>query len=174
MRLLKENGANFVVGIEPSLKNFERAKNTGFLVHNCTLDSFTPNQKYDLLVSVAVLGHIGNLYLAFGKMANLVKLGGKIHLVIPAYDYFRRKRDGCKVAFKDINPDEFVVEVTREQGTMVELVRKVEVYIHAAGLVGLTVENCIPMVPTESLMRDSPRHATFKGQPITYLLRLRK
>ncbi len=174
MHLLKDNGAKSVEGLEPSHKNVAYAGNNGFKIYHRDLDSFSENKTYDLLVSVMTFGHIGNLDTAFEKMAGLVRGGGSIQLIVPAYDYFKRKRDGCKVEFEELNPEEYVVQVTREQGTIAEIVRKVEVYERAVQRVGLMVEDSIPMLPTDSLMRDSPRHAAFKDQPITYLVRLRK
>ena len=174
MHLLEENGAKSVEGIEPSHKNVAYAGDNGFKIYHCDLDSFSGDKTYDLLISVMTFGHIGNLDTAFEKMAELVRDGGGVQLIVPAYDYFKRKRDGCKVEFQELNPEEYVVQVTREQGTIAEIVRKVEVYQRVAERVGLTVEDAIPMTPTDSLMRDSPRHAAFRDQPITYLIRLRK
>ena len=174
MHLLKENGAKSVEGIEPSHKNVAYAGDNGFEIYHCDLDSFSEDKRYDLLIYVMTFGHINNIDSSFEKMARLVRDGGGVQLIVPAYDYFKRERDGCKVEFEELNPEEYVVQVTREQGTIAEIVRKVEFYERAAERVGLTVEDSIPMVPTDSLMRDSPRHATFKGQPITYLVRLRK
>ncbi|PIN74158.1 hypothetical protein COV20_00910 [Candidatus Woesearchaeota archaeon CG10_big_fil_rev_8_21_14_0_10_45_16] len=174
MHLLKENGAKSVEGIEPSHKNVAYAGDNGFKIYHSDLDSFSEDKRYDLLISVMTFGHIDDLNTAFEKMARLVRDNGGVQLIVPAYDYFKRERDGCKVEFEELDPEEYVVQVTREQGTIAEIVRKVEVYERAAKRVGLAVEDSIPMVPTDSLMRDSPRHAAFKGQPITYLVRLRK
>jgi len=174
MFLLMENGAKSVEGIEPSHKNVAYAEKNGFKIYHCDLGSFTTNKKYDLLISVMTFGHIGNLDSAFEKMAGLVRNNGGIQLIIPAYDYFKRERDGCRIEFKELNSEEYVVQVTREQGTIAEIVRKIEIYERAAERVGLAVEYSIPMVPTDSLMRDSPRHSAFKDQPITDLIRLRK
>src|SRR3989344_3694756 len=174
MPLLIENRAKSVCGIEPSHKNIAFVSDKGFLIYHGDLNSFATDKKYDLLISVMTFGHIENLDSAFEKMAGLVRNGGNIQLIVPASDYFKRERDGCKVEFEELNPEEYVVQVTREQGTIAEIVRRIEVYELAAERVGLTVESYIPMVPTDSLMRDSPRHAAFKGKPITYLIRLRK
>lgn len=173
--LLQNNGAKSVEGIEPSARNVRYAwEHHKFPVYHCTLGHFARERTYNQIISVMTFGHIGDVPAAFAKTAELLKPKGTLQLIVPAYHYFRQEREGCKVEVEDLNAEEYVVQVTREQGTIAEIVRKTEVYERAAEKVGLPVEYSLPMTPTPELMKDLPRHKAFREQPITYLLGFRK
>ncbi len=195
--LLQKNGAKSVEGIEPSARNVRSAwEQYTFPVYHCPLEYFNRERTYDLIISLMTFGHISDVPAALAKIAGLLKpkkdrkdskgnsarasissassTPGTLQLIVPAYHYFRQEREGCKVEVEDLNAEEYVVQVTREQGTIAEIVRKTEVYERAAENAGLPVEYSLPMTPTPELMEDSPRHKAFRGQPITYLLGFRK
>lgn len=174
MELLKENGAKSVEGVEPSHKNSTCVREKGFPVYCGEFASFETEKTYDVLTSVMVLGHIAEICPAFEKMFSLTRKGGEVHLIVPAYEYFKRQREGCTVEVADISPEAYVVQVTRELGKIAEIVRKEEVYARIAQEVGFVVQQPLPMYPTSALMRDRPRFVAFKDQPLTYLLRLQK
>lgn len=174
MSLMDNNGAKSVEGIEPSQKNYNLVVRNDLNVQNVDLNSFQTDKKYDLITSVFVLGHIDDLNDAFGKMNALLRTNGKVHLIVAAYDYFNKERENCKIEFKNISENEYVVEITREQGKIGEIVRKVSVYEDAALEAGFKVIKNIPMIPTEEFMRDSPRHNKFRNVHLAYLIKLER
>jgi len=174
LRLLKDHGAKSVEGIEPSEKNIKSASYKNLKIYPSDLASFKEKKKYDVVISVMTLGHIKNLNSAFKKMASLTKENGTIIIIVAAYEYFTKQREGWKLKVEDLKPGECAIQITSGKRKIAEIVREIKVYEQIAKKAGFTIEDSLPMVPTDSMMKDVPRLASHKGKPITYILRLRK
>lgn len=171
--LLNKAKLNSIECIEPSIKNnvfLDKIRN--LIYSNSDLSSFKSNKKFDFIISVMVFGHIHDLELAFNKLKKLLKENGSILLIVSAYEYYTKKKEGWDLEVEPLNENESLIQIKNNSNKICEIVRKVHVYTNIAQNCGLNVKECIPMVPSQELIKLSPRIAEHKGKPLTYLIRI--
>lgn len=171
-----EYGAR-AIGIEPSRKNVSLARrlHPEISMMQETLESFEDTgERFDLITAVMLFPHVDNIDHAFKNMSDVLADEGEVIIVIPDYDYFRGNRHGYAIKVEDIDPDQYVVEITRSSGVIADIVRRSRTYIEAARGAGFECVEEKAMYPTEAQIARSPKYATVKDQPITHLLRFRK
>ncbi len=173
---VKKYGAKKAVGIEPSERNLQLAHEhfpDAELV-NASLETFESEEKYDGMFSVMSFPHIADLPSAFDRIALHLKEKGRLYLLVPDYDYFKRPRHDYSISTEELSPDEFVVAVQRPSGTLADIVRKNEAYIEAAKKAGLSLESQKAVPPTEELMERQPKYRAFEGVPLVQFLVFKK
>jgi 2-polyprenyl-3-methyl-5-hydroxy-6-metoxy-1,4-benzoquinol methylase len=170
MSLIKEAGAIHVEGIEPSDKNIHLANKyyPQLEIHHCSIEEYNTQKKYDIIISVMALNHIADPTRVFRKIEKM--LNGDLIIVVPDYDYHIMPRNNYKMKIERINQSETVVEVVRPQGTIADVVRKIEIYQSALKGSKLKIIRQRPMYPTEALMQSIPVFRNHKDRPITVLI----
>src|SRR3989344_8019876 len=143
LHLLKEHGAKNVEGVEPSEKNIKSTPYKNFKIHRSDLASFQEKKKYDVLISVMMFGHLKNLNSAFKKIGGLIKRGGKIIIIVAAYEYFTKQREGWKLKVEDLKPGECAIQITSGKRKIAEIVRRIEVYERVARQNGFIIQDSI-------------------------------
>lgn len=90
--LIIHDGAKSVEGIEPSSKNFALAikRFPEIKFHNKSFEDFKTNNKYDLIISIMAFSHIGDLSRTFKKISKILTDGGRLLVIVPDYDYFKK------------------------------------------------------------------------------------
>ncbi len=172
LKQIHNEGAALVHGIDPSENNILTAQKLHPEISFFTTDlnSFVSDTKYDYIISIMAFNHINDLAKAMNKCFSLMKLHGKLFLVVPDYDYTSRKRHDYDVEVEHQDDDTYAVRVKRNEGSIADIVRKKKVYISAAEQAGFALTEQIPMKPTKELIADRPSYKVFENVPITHLL----
>ena len=163
----------FAIGIDPSKKNYDRGRKLfpSINLENKDLYSFS-EKNFDLAIAIMVFIHISDIKKAFKHINQMLKQKGEFQLIIPDYGYFRRPRED--ITIKEINSDECVMEIRRKTGTVVDIVRKQEMYPKIAEECGFKLIEHIPMVPSKELINNSSKYGEFSNKPILHLFRFIK
>ena len=166
-------GISSVDGLEPSRRNFDecRVLHPNFCVHYSTLQEFNPDERYDLISLVMVLSHFDDLRETFAKLRSMLAIGGQIVAVVPDYEYSLLPREGCTWRKTDLPGCAYALEVTRETGTLVDIIYPEETYRAQARDAGLKMVESAPIIPTPELLERMPRYRPFEGSPIARIMR---
>ena len=169
-------GAKEVEGLEPSKINVDACKKVapGYKVYDGDFLSFELEKKYDVIVGVMVLIHIGDVNEAFSKVKSLLNEKGELHIIVPDYGYFRRERNDYKVDFEDINSDEYSTMIHRPIGAFADIVRRSSVYEKIGKETGIELISDILMYPTTELISALPKYKEFEKVVMMHLLRFKK
>ncbi|MEI8130513.1 MAG: class I SAM-dependent methyltransferase [bacterium] len=171
---LPQYGVANAMGCEPSKKNCEEAKRLypTVVLAQKTFESWKVRDgKFDRILAVMSFHHIRDLFHAFYKIKTMLERGGEAVIVVPDYDYSRQERHGYVINVCDIDERSYVVEVTRETGTIADYVAKTELYAETAKDAGLQLLEDFSMMPTERQIELRPTYEQFRNVPITRLLR---
>ena len=177
--LLKEAskvGASKLMGIEPSKKNFDSAKNLHPKIEilHVNLQNVSLGYEFDVALSVLSLSHIDDLVLAFEKISTLLNSDGELIMVVPDFEYYKTPRFDYKIVVSEIDENSYAISLTSAYGTLADIVRKTAVYTEEAKKHYMEHIETIPMKPTADLLAKMPRFQPFANQPIFNLLRFRK
>jgi len=167
-------GAASALGIEPSQRNLEIAKNhhPGVEVVQCSFEDFDPEGKrFDEITAVMSFSHIADLRRAFQKLRSMLSERGEVIIIVPDFQYCRMPRHGYTLNIQEMNDDEYAVSVNRQSGLIADIVRKTAVYEKTAAEVGLRLVEDKGMPPTEAQIARSPRYAEVREYAISRLLR---
>lgn len=171
---MRKRGVANVEGIEPSQKNVALAHKFFPQIHmeKSSLDEYTSSGKtYDVSIMLMVLVHCADLQVAFRSLHSLLNKGGEAICVVPDYDYFLADRPEYEVQIEQLNPDEYVVAITRpKSGAIVDIVRKTPLYAKAAEASGFTLRKHVPMLPNEELLSVKKHMQPFADKPVFHLL----
>lgn len=169
-------GAKEVEGLEPSKINFNACKKIApnYKVYNNEFLSFKSEKKYNTIIGMMVFIHFGNLTKAFNKVNSLLDESGELIMIIPDYDYFKRKRIDYKVEFEEINPDEYSTMIHRPIGSFADVVRKSKVYEKVGRENGFKLISDTYMYPTSKLISALPKYKEFEKTIMMHLLRFKK
>lgn len=86
-----------------------------------------------------------------------------ITLKNPRFDY--------EIKIETLNNEEYAVQVTRgDEGTLSDVVRKIDTYRRLASNLGLIFIESTPLVPTENLLEKIPKYKIFKDVPHSQML----
>ena len=99
--------------------------------------------------------------------------GGEVLIVVPDYEYFKTSRHGYGIEIQDIDQDQYAIAVTRESGTLADIVRRLVIYAAAAKAAGFELIEEKAMMPTETQMKRAPKYASVKDKALTHLMRFR-
>lgn len=172
----KRQGAESAVGIEPSAQNVRLSRRLFPRIHMIpgTFEQYRTIQKFDRIMSVMSLPHIGDLSEAFRKVKHLLaEPAGEFVAIVPNYDYYRQKRHGYEVQIEDLDSLSYVTSIKRPFGELVDIVRKEIAYVLAAEAAGLTLQSAEPMPPTEKLMAAEPKYAQYRDVPLVNFFKFR-
>ena len=171
-----EKGAAVAIGIEPSEKNIAQGQqdHPGVELVKSSLEAFdNAGQLFDEIVAVMSFPHIADLDAAFKKIRSMLTDGGEVLIVVPDYEYFKTSRHGYGIEIQDIDQDQYAIAVTRESGTLADIVRRLAIYAAAAKAAGLELIEEKAMMPTETQMKRAPKYASVKDKALTHLMRFR-
>ena len=173
---LSEIGAKKVEGLEPSKVLLKVCKKIApdYKIYNDDFLSFNSKNKYDAIIGIMVLIHLGDLNKAFNKANSLLEENGELHVIVPDYDYFKRERHDYKVEFEDINPDEYSTLIHRPIGSFADVVRKSKVYERVGKENGLKLISDTLMYPTPNLISALPKYKELEKVVMMHLLRFKK
>lgn len=173
---MREKGAQSITGIEPSEQNVALAKKAYPRVTTVlsSLEGFKTGEQFDIITSIMVMVHVSDVGKAMEKIADLLKQSGELHIFVPPYDYTKTPRFGYRLEIEHLNDNEYAVAVTRSNGTIVDVVRKVSVYEEAGKKVGLRLDKVIGMKLTVSLIQREPKYEQFKDVAIADYLIFKK
>ncbi len=173
LNLIQQNGGKSVVGFDPGAGNVATAKKhfSGLNIQQADLEHFSTDQQYDLIFATMVFVHIADVTAAFKKITSWMKPSGELQMIVPDFEYFKKSRPLQDAKYEEVSPDEYVGQITREQGIISDIIRTNSYYQHAAEAAGLIMVEEIPLKPTEDLMASRPRYALFKDAVIAQLMR---
>ncbi len=177
LNLIKQEGANIVEGIEPSKKNIAWIKDnfSQLRVFNTDFQNFKTERKYDLIIAVMVFNHIGNITEMLAKAYSLLKDKGELQIIVPEFTHYRLPTYHHKVEFEKINDEEYAISVTRDDGTLADVIRKIGVYKREAHKTKFEFVEAIPLLPTKELIKSNSKYKKYeKGPPHSYLIRFQK
>ncbi len=170
------SGAKSAVGIEPSEKNIAQGAKDHpeiTLVKSTLGDYEGAGQSFDVAVAVMSFPHIENIAEAFQKLAALIKRDGELIVIIPDYDYFKLQRHGYAAEVQPIDDDQYAIATTRPSGVLADIVRKTQLYQHAAESAGFELVEAKEMKPTQNQIAQAPQYEAVKDIPLTHLLRFK-
>lgn len=169
---MRDQEIKSIIGFEPSKKNFRIAKerNPDIELINTSLDSFTTDKQFDVIVMVYVISHLDDLEIDLKKIYDMLKPGGFFLNVIPDYDYCRTPRGKLDIQIEELNENECVILSKREQGEMADVIRKTNFTIKKHEEAGFTLVNHVEMKPTEILKKDAERFKKHKNKTLGHLL----
>lgn len=172
LKELKDRGAQEVVGIEPSKRNFELAKNNFpmFKIKRGTLEKCGFRNLFDIITIVMVFEHIKDPLKAFKKIKSLLKSSGLAYIIVADFDYFQKPKYNYQIIIKKIKENEVVVATKRHYGLLADMIRPLESYTNAARRAGLYLKKHIKMKYTKKMIEAIPRYKESKGLAVTHLL----
>ena len=172
---LKE-GATIAEGIEPSEKNYRliQRNRPELVVFNDSFQSFETTRKYDLIISIMAFNHLSNIDEAFKKSYQLLESKGKLIILVPEFEWSRRKRLDYDVEIETISDDEYVVKTKRTIGNIADIIRKPSVYISVATKAGLHLMENTGMRPTPKLIESEKKYLTYKDIDISRMIIFQK
>jgi predicted TPR repeat methyltransferase len=167
---------NFAEGVEPSKNNIKIAKKNypEIKIYNCGFFEFETKEKYNLIISAMVFTHFKDLKKAFKKCFDLLDQKGELQILVPDFDYFKEDRFDYDIKVEEINEDEYIVLAKRKEGVMADIVRREKIYVRVAEEVGFEFLESVPMIPTDDLIKSSPKYKKYKNRPITHLMKFKK
>lgn len=173
--LIKQSGAHWVEGFDPSANNIRLGHQhfPNIHLHLSDLAQFNSNRKYDLILVVMVFGHVADVTAAFKRLAAWLKPTGEIQIIVPDFVYFKKPRSLQNAKYEDISDEEYISQITREQGVLSDIVRTVSYYNRVANLAGLSMIEDLGLTPTRDLITSLPRYKKFKNIPIARLDRFK-
>lgn len=172
MNQVLKQGLSKVYGIEPSKKNVQMARKyyPKTETEEVSLENFESTYMFDIIVGIMSFLHIKNLNEAFSKVVKLLKKNGRLFLVIPDFEHFKKPRYNYEIIVEPINRDSYAVQVKRPSGTLASIVRKTDVYRRCGNRYGLFLKKDIPMLPTEELIVEEPKYQKMENEALTRLL----
>ncbi len=173
--LIKQSGAHRVEGFDPSANNIRLGHQhfPNIHLHQSDLEQFNSNRTYDLILAVMVFVHVADVTAAFKQLAGWLKPTGEIQIIVPDFVYYKKPRPLQNAKYENISDEEYVSQITREQGVLADIVRTTPYYNRAANLAGLTMIEDLGLTPTRDLITSLPRYEKFKNIAITRLYRLK-
>lgn len=176
MHQMKMRGAHLVEGIEPSRRSITLGKmryHEGHLYAE-SFESFKPYRQYHLILAVMVFNHLKDLKAAFRKCHGMIAGSGELHLIVPSFEYTKMERNNYRLNIVPISPEEYIADIERKQGRMVEIVRKDCVYEKVASAAGFGLVDRVGLKPTPNLVQCSPRYTEFRDIAIAQFLKFKK
>lgn len=176
--LVKEGGARYVEGFDPSSKNIYLAKKTFPNINfmHCDLNGYIIRRPFDIVLSNMVFGHIGDLDKALKKIYRMLRKGGEAHIHVPDYEYMkspRKPEDEAEI--EEVSKEEYVFISTRKgMGRFADVVRKPEVYIEAAKKAGLELIENHGNPFTKEFVEAVPRYGKLEGVIAQQFFRFKK
>ena len=178
---LMQGKARSVEGFDPSGKNVEFAKRNfpkrnfpDVKVSKKRVETFNPKKSYDYIISVMAFHHLKEVRAGFAKVAQWLSPAGELQIIVPDYEHYKEPRPDQESEIEDMNDDEYVIRVVREEGPIVDIVRRTRVYGAAANCAGLDFLEDVPMYPTQELMDYKASFIAQKDDALTHLLRFEK
>ena len=173
--LLRELGAQRVVGIEPSAQSaaIARRSHPAMEVIESPLETVTLDGGFDLAVAVMSFEHQPDLAAAFRNVSRLLVSGGRFALITGDPDFHRTPHLGLSVDARYLPDGSIAVATSYPFGTIHDLVRSPEQIVTAATGAGFVVERRIPLMPTPLLIEDDPGWREIADRPYGHLFVLR-
>lgn len=86
---LQELGAGSIEGLEPSKRNVEHSRTLypNIPINEGTLQSYTTDKVFDVIICIMAFEHILDIDDAFSKVFKMLKSGGSFYLMIGDLDY---------------------------------------------------------------------------------------
>jgi SAM-dependent methyltransferase len=169
-------GAAQATGIEPSrialrlaAEHYSRVR-----ISNVSFLEFNSDEEHNLVIALMVLPHFADLDSVFAKIRSLLDPYGEVQLIVPDYDYFRTPRHNYKIKIEELDDKCCIVETRRSKGTIVDIIRKVEVYHRSANKNRFACVEEVPVKPTAGLIREKPCYEALKDTTMIHLLRYRR
>lgn len=169
--------AKKIIGLEPSKKNFKKAKelNPGLNIFNQTFYEFQPDIQFDILFVIMTIQHIRGLDKFFKKIHKILNKNGFLHIIAPDYDYFSSKRYNYQVQLKNINKNVVVVHTFRPKyGHFFDIIRKLDVYKISAEKSGLTLIKEEGISISKSLANKEKKYRDLINKNISHHLIFKK
>jgi trans-aconitate methyltransferase len=142
-------GASAAVGIEPSHKSVESAReqHPEIMTVHTTLEEFRSEQLFNVAFAIMSFTHVQDVKAAFGKLAQLAAPNAEVAILVPDPDYYRSPRKNYEVLYQGISPEEYVVQIKRPNGTIADIVRTPAFYNRAAEQQGFQLLQDIAVNP---------------------------
>jgi SAM-dependent methyltransferase len=171
------SGAQTALGIEPSEHGrlLARAKFPKLLVQPHSWEDYpTDPDSFDLITAIMSLCHISDVNSFFGKAWQTLSEGGNIIAVVPDFDYWGKPRRQYEIKVEQIDSDSYAAAITRQSGTIADVVRRPSLYGTAAEKAGFSLVETMPMPPVADFLKLAPGYADVEKMPITQLLVFQK
>lgn len=161
--LALQKGAKKALGIEPSVKNKNHAKQLYPQVEtvHTSFESFTTDEKFDIITAIMSFTHILDIDTAFKKLESLLAEDGKIFILTYDFDYASQPRFDYRIEVEHLNEDEYVAAVERKDTSISDVVRTAKRLDAAARKSGLHIIEDIPLFPTPEFIQARPRYVDF-------------
>ena len=171
-KLFSSLGAKEIYGIEPARKNVEISRKLypEMSVEETGLENAEVDKKFDVAVVVMAFEHMGNLDVAFRKIATLMKLHGTLYAVVGDKDYHVMERFEHELKVEDLGNGEVAVATKRPYGLMHDIFRPLDVFVDAAQKDGFSLKKHVPLTPTEKFMQNEAKYKVFEKTALCHLL----
>ena len=153
---LKSLGAEKIVGIEPSFRNFEYSKNkhSEIDVYNGTLEGFSTEDKFNTIICIAVFEHIIDMDSAFLKISSLLEDGGTFYLMVADFKYNNTTRVNSRgfeivTETQKIDDDTVATKTHYDDGLIYDILRKLKSVTNSADRFGLKLIKNIDMLSAD-------------------------
>jgi putative Holliday junction resolvase len=173
---LKENRAEKIAGIDPSKIHTEFVKShyPYCSMCQCTLEEYSSNDRFDIIISIMVFEHIKDIDKAFEKVKSLLKEKGTFYLIVGDKDYSSKPRLNYQLETQKLPNDSVVTKTKRSWGTIYDIFRPVNLYVIAAQKVGLSCIKRVPLIPNQEIIKFIPQYRDFVGITTGHMLILKK
>jgi SAM-dependent methyltransferase len=162
-------------GIDPSAKNIAAARrrrpDLGF--SQISLEDFKAIAPFDVATVIMASEHFGDAEAEYGRIARLVKLGGKLVVLSGDHDVFTRPRFGYDIRTQPLEQGVTAIRADygpQGGGVIHDIVRTPERTIQAAGAAGFVLLEHQPVLPTDWLMNECPQYREFEGHPLFHVM----
>lgn len=149
-----ETGACYAEGIDSSYKNVRRGRELypSTKLHHTSIQEFSTDQKYDLIILLMSMNHISDVESVLIKIQTLCSETGICQLIIPDYEYFKTPRKNYQLELEERSDNEYVVKTNRKEGNVYDIIRKTEWYEDVIRNVGLRITKSMPIKPIDKII----------------------
>jgi 2-polyprenyl-3-methyl-5-hydroxy-6-metoxy-1,4-benzoquinol methylase len=173
--MLKSLGAEKIVGVEPSEKNFLVSKKffPDIEVVQTTFENFESQQNFDRAIFLLSVEHVTDLDLVFSKTKGFLSKDGQLIFIAIDKDYEETPRFNYKINKETIDEHTSIVSVDRNGEKMVSIARSLDLFIRTGDLKGFSLEKIVEMKPTEALISEVPKYEKFRDTTICHLMKFK-
>jgi 2-polyprenyl-3-methyl-5-hydroxy-6-metoxy-1,4-benzoquinol methylase len=165
---IANNGGN-VIGIDPSVKNIQAAKeqHPGIRFEQSDLQSYHAPRGFDLITAVMVFEHFSSLAESFAAVRVLLKEKGRLLMIAGDFDKFTHARHGYSVETQEIVPGEVATRTDYGDrvGVVCDINRTTDRFISEAEKAGLQLGTHEPIMAPEWLIQEQSKYEAYRHKP---------
>ncbi|MFW5888301.1 MAG: class I SAM-dependent methyltransferase [Patescibacteria group bacterium] len=149
---------NYLKGIDSSEANVEIAKRKMPKFHFECVDfgRYKVKSRFDHIYSIMTLSHFENLFEFFKKCSGMMNIG-KIIIIVPDYNYFKRPKKDQKIDLFFFEDDCYAINIEKKGKKISQVVRKNIIYHDLANKNGFYLLEELGIRPDDKFLLESSK-----------------